>query len=494
MRNVEFIIYLALAAPLAGAALSLMQKTNTGMRLVNVAGSTFLSGCLFFLAFQVGNEGSYRHGMFYVDELSALLLIIVAVLTFTAMLFSFSYMGKEVKEGQLPPSRLPHYYFLLNLFAFTMVLVLVLENLGLMWVAIEATTLASALLVAFQLNRPAVEAAWKYVMVCTVGICFALLGTILLYYTQVNAADAEAISALSWLELRDLKERLDPAMLRLAFIFILIGYGTKAGLAPMHTWLPDAHSQSPSPVSGLLSGALLSCAMYVIIRNLAIVQPALDNDFCRYLLLGFGLLSVAIAVPFVLVQHDIKRLLAYSSVEHMGLIAIGLGIGTPLAVYGALLHLFNHAMVKSALFYSAGAAVQHYHTKQVLRIRGMLSAMPVMGSLFMVFLLAAVGMPPFSIFTSKMTIVWAAFQAGRPLLGFSILFLLAGIFAGMLYYCVKIALGPNPHQERKETVAASGLSALLVAFVIATATGMFLPPWFGALLVRAATSVTGGAL
>lgn len=491
----EFLIYLALAVPLIGAVLSLIQKTNAGMRLVNLVGSTLLSSSLFLLVFRIVNDGgAYHSGIFYVDELSAVLLLVVALLSFTSMLFSFSYMERDIREGHLPASRLPQYYFLLNLFAFTMVLVLVLENLGLMWVAIEATTLASALLVAFQLNRSAIEAAWKYVMVCTVGICFALLGTILLYYTQVNAADSDVIAALSWLELRELKNQLDPSMLRLAFIFILIGYGTKAGLAPMHTWLPDAHSQSPSPVSGLLSGALLSCAMYVIIRNLAVVQPALDNEFCRYLLLGFGLLSVAVAVPFVLVQHDIKRLLAYSSVEHMGLIAIGLGIGTPLAVYGALLHLLNHAVVKSALFYAAGAAVQHYHTKQLLRVRGMLGSMPVMGGLFVLLLLAAVGMPPFSIFTSKMTIVWAAFQAGNSLLGFWTLLLLAGIFAGMLYYCVNIALGANPYPERKETVAISGVAAVLFSLILAAGTGLFLPGWLEGLLARAATLVAGGAL
>ena len=189
----------------------------------------------------------------------------------------------------------------------------------------------------------------------------SLFGTILLYYAQVSAGPG-AGEALSWLALRDISSRLDPGMLKLAFACIIVGYGTKVGLAPMHTWLPDAHSQAPSPVSGLLSGALLSCALYVVMRNLVIVKGAVGAEFIQPMLMGLGLFSVMVAVPFLLVQHDIKRLLAYSSVEHMGMITLALGIGTPLAVYGALFHIFNHAVAKSALFYLAGHLSQEYRT------------------------------------------------------------------------------------------------------------------------------------
>ncbi|HWQ60832.1 MAG TPA: proton-conducting transporter membrane subunit, partial [Negativicutes bacterium] len=406
---------LALILPLLTAAASLATRQAGLLKAVNVTGSLLTCGVVFTLVARVLREGPFADGWLYVDALSALLLVVVGFLTFTATLFSASYMDAEVAEGHVRPGLLPGYYALLQLFAFTMLAVLVVENLGLMWVGVEATTLASTLLVAFYFNRSALEAAWKYVMVCNVGILFALLGTILLYYAQLNAGGVGA--PLSRTALAAAASWLDPFLVKLAFVFILIGYGTKAGLAPMHTWLPDAHSQAPSPVSGLLSGALLSCALYVLIRNLGIITPVLGGGFVQAGLLLFGMLSVAVAVPFILVQQDIKRLLAYSSVEHVGIVSIGLGIGTPLALYGAAFHILNHAVAKSALFYLAGVISQRYRTKHMMRIRGMLAAMPAVGTMFLVAVLAIVGTPPLNVFFSKFAIVAAAFSAGRPVLG-----------------------------------------------------------------------------
>jgi hydrogenase-4 component F len=301
-----------------------------------MAGSIITSTVLLTLTYGIYLSGPVGQGLLYMDHLSAVLVTLIAILTFTAALFSLSYMDKEVAHEPSPGKAVKRYYILFQIFTFTMISVLVVENLGLMWVAVEATTLASALLVAFSFSRAAIEAAWKYVMVCTVGICLALLGTILLYFAQLSTGlEGEA---LSWLALKAIGGKLDPSMVKIAFIFIIIGYGTKVGLAPMHTWLPDAHSQAPSPVSGLLSGALLSCALYVMMRNIAIVRDSLAFDFIQQLLVGLGLFSVMLVVPFLLVQHDVKRLLAYSSVEHMGIITLALGIGTPLAVYGAILN------------------------------------------------------------------------------------------------------------------------------------------------------------
>jgi hydrogenase-4 component F len=487
----QVLIYIALALPLLCALLSFFAPQAAKLRMINLPGSVLLTATIMMLVYNIATGSAYHSGIFYIDELSALLLTVVGILTLTAMLSSFSYMEREVASGHLPAARLPQYYGMLNVFSFTMVFVLVLENLGLMWVAIEATTLASALLVAFYLNRTAIEAAWKYVMVCTVGICFALLGTILLYYTQINAAGYSA-EALSWLQLQALGTRLDPVMLKLAFIFIIIGYGTKAGLAPMHTWLPDAHSQAPSPVSGLLSGSLLSCAMYVIIRNLIIVQHSLGLAFGQYLLIGFGLLSVSIAIPFILVQHDMKRLLAYSSVEHMGIIALGLGIGSPLAIYGALLHIFNHAVTKSALFYLTGIIIQQYHTKHMMRVKGLVSAMPLVGTLFMLLVIAAVGMPPSSIFTSKLTIAWASFETGNSWLGFTMLFLLAGIFSGMMFYCMKMSLGAPTLPVKRQAVGLPAKTAVVLSLGLVIGAGVYIPAWLNGMLLKAAALVAGG--
>ena len=351
----------ALGLPLATAGASLAVRRPGPLKMLNMTGSLLTAGTLFALVAGVLQGGPFAAGWVYLDALSALLLLVVGLLSLTATLFSLSYMDREAAEGHVRPGTLRWYYALLQAFTFTMVAVLVVENLGLMWVGVEATTLATTLLVAFYFNRSALEAAWKYVMVCNVGILFALLGTILLYYAQTSAGGGGA--ALSRTALLAAGGQLDPFLVKLAFVFILIGYGTKAGLAPMHTWLPDAHSQAPSPVSGLLSGALLSCALYVLIRNFGVVQPVLGGGFMQAALLLFGLLSVAVAVPFMLVQHDVKRLLAYSSVEHIGIVTFGLGLGTPLAIYGAVFHILNHAVAKSALFYLCGIISQQYGTK-----------------------------------------------------------------------------------------------------------------------------------
>ncbi|XER06609.1 NAD(P)H-quinone oxidoreductase subunit 2, chloroplastic [Sporomusa rhizae] len=496
INTMEHLILLALVLPLVTGAFIMTQSGLKSIRLINLAGSSLLSLVLGVLVFQVATTGVIHYGQLYgkiyIDQLSAVMLLVVAVLNFTAALFSLSYMEQELEEGHASLKMLKRYYGLFNLFVFTMVCVTVAENMGMLWVAVEATTLSSALLVAFYFDRAALEAAWKYVMVCTVGICLALLGTILMYYAQVNVGVTDG-QALSWLALKAVSDKLDPGMIKLAFVFILIGYGTKVGLAPMHTWLPDAHSQAPSPVSGLLSGALLSCALYAIIRTVIIVKGAVGADFPEHFLTGFGLLSIIIAVPFILVQHDLKRLLAYSSIEHMGLITLGVGIGTPLATYGALLHIINHAITKSALFYLAGAIIQFYGTKHIMRIKGLVSAAPAMGAMFIAVVLAIAGLPPFSIFYSKFTIVWAAFQMGNPWLGAGILLLMAAIFAGMIYYTLSMGFGSVPHRLAGEhRLGRTSLTAVSASLMIMLATGIYLPAWLDTLLTQAVAIVIGG--
>lgn len=487
------LLYGALAIPLIAALLVAAVRTPQAMGRIHIACSSLTTSLLFSVVWQVHAAGPITAGIIYVDELSSVLLLVIAVLTFTSSLFSLSYMKREQEKELHGLAAVKRYYVLLNVFCFTMLLSPVVENLGLMWVAVEATTLASALLVAFSFNRASIEAAWKYVMICTVGLCLALLGTIVLYFAQLSTLPEEG-QALSWLALMADSASLDPAMLKIAFIFIIIGYGAKAGLAPMHTWLPDAHSQAPSPVSGLLSGALLSCALYVIMRNLAIVRQTAAFPFVQELLLALGLLSVVIVIPFLLVQHDIKRLLAYSSVEHMGIITLALGIGTPLAVYGALLHIVNHGIAKSALFYLAGIITQEYRTKQLLRIRGLLTASPLLGGALLLFVLIITGAPPFGIFFSKLLIIWAAFAAGFSLAGVSLLLLLGAVFAGMMYYCFQMVFSTSPSISSlrlrpmgREAVWAVSISVLLIAV-----SGWWLPEDLERIFRQAAAVVTGG--
>jgi hydrogenase-4 component F len=481
-------IVLALVIPLITAILSLL-PLRLPLGALNITGGLAVAGVILRLIWHVATQGRIHTGLFLIDELSVAPLLVVALLTTSATLFSLSYMRREQEEGHISQKALARYYALLQVFVFTMIGALVAENLGILWVMIEATTLASALLVAFSFNRSSLEAAWKYVMVCTVGICMALLGTILLYYAQVSAGEGK--EALSWLALTSAAARLDPDMTKLSFVFILIGYGTKAGLAPMHTWLPDAHSQAPSPVSGLLSGALLPCAFYAIMRNMAVVHHSLGPDFAQTLLLSFGLLSIAVSTPFILLQHDLKRLLAYSSVENMGLVAVGLGIGTPLAITGALMHILYHALTKSSLFYLAGTISQEYRTKQLLRIRGLISSAPLLGGLFFVGLLAITGMPPFGVFTSKFLIIQAVVNEGHPLLAGLYLLLLGAVFSGMIHYAMGICFGA----AQKKPVSPPPTSASLaigLSIGVVLAAGFYLPPWLGSVLTLAAALVTGG--
>ena len=486
------LLLFALFLPIATGLTSMFQTTTAALKFVNLTGSLLISSSLVAIVYNITVAGSFSYKMLYVDDLSAVLLSILAVLIFTAVLFSLSYMEKDLVNGHITFAMLRRYYGLLNVLIFTLISVLTVGNLGLMWVAVEATTLASAFLVAFYFNHSALEAAWKYIMVCTVGICLALLGTTLLYYAQVSVVGSD-FQALNWLELTKMSSELDPAIVKLAFVFILVGYGTKTGLAPMHTWLPDAHSQAPTPISALLSGVVLSCAAYAVMRNLIVVQAVINHEFLQYLLIGFGVFSIAVAIPFILVQHDLKRLLAYSSVEHMGIVILGIGIGTTWSIYGALLHMINHAIAKSALFYMAGVITQEYQTKNIARIRGLVSTMPLVGTMFIIGILAITGTPPFGIFISKFIIIGAAFSSGRMLLGSGVLLLLAGIFAGMMYYCLAMAFGPKPkYRAANATIGKPALMSMIISVGLIIVTGLYVPTWLNDMLYRATAIVMGG--
>lgn len=429
-------------------------------------------------------------GFFYVDALGALLIAVISVVGAAAVAYSAAHMAREVEEGAMPPARLRFYYPLLQVFLASMFLVAVVNSLGVLWVAVEATTLASALLVGFYNTKTAMEAAWKYTILCSVGIALALLGTIFLYVAGMHRL-GEGAAALDWTSLMAAARHLDPRTVKLAFILALVGYGTKAGLAPMHTWLPDAHSQAPSPISALLSGVLLNAALYGILRFHAIASGALGPAFSSRLLLIFGLLSVAVAVPFILLQKDFKRLLAYSSVEHIGLIAAAVGLGSPLAAFGAAMHLFNHAVTKSLLFMLAGNLVQKYHTREIHAVHGALRTLPVSGPLLLAGGFAITGLPPFGIFTSELTIVTAGFGAGHPWAAGLALLLLALVFAGIAYHLIHMAFGSPPAQVGREEAAPGALVALALPAVLTLLLGLYVPPALAGVFQQVARVLVG---
>ncbi len=446
-----------------------------GARLSRIAGPLALAaalvmlGCATFVGARVYQDGPQTGAgnLVYVDSLSVIILVLITFIGFCAVLNSLQYIAHDVAGGELHAHDPARYYALLLIFMATMATVPVVNNLGVMWVAIEATTVVSVLLVSIYRTGPALEAAWKYLVLGSVGIALALFGTMMIYYTSSSIV-GEGANALSWTELQWLASTLDPRVMRLALIFAIVGYGTKAGLAPMHTWLPDAHSQAPSPVSGLLSGVLLNCALYALLRFRILAIPSVGAGYADHLLIGFGLFSIAIAVPFLVVQNDIKRLLGYCSVEHMGIIVLAIGIGGPIALYAAMLHLIAHSLSKSSLFFAAGSIVQAFHTRSMHRMRGLLRVTPVAAGGLMLGVFALAGLPPFAIFTSEFGLISGAFQNGRGAVAVAGALLIALGAISLVYHTVEISYrqeGPRAKSHRVSVPVA--VSVLLPLAILA---------------------------
>lgn len=455
------------------------------LSLVGFAGNTVVH------VFQDGPQKAWG-GFFYWDALSALLLSVIVVIANYVVLYSFSYMEQEVKEGKIPQNRLHGYYFWIWMFIGTMLWVVSTPNLGLLWVGIEGTTLATALLVGFYRGKAAIEAAWKYIILCTVGISFALLGTLLLY-AAAGRANGFGLASLDWRTLAELTPQLDPALVKLGFLFAFIGYGAKVGFVPMHPWLPDAHSQAPSPVSALLSGVLLNCALYAVLRwHILVRQTSLGPDFSGKLLILFGLISLGGMVAFILLQKDIKRLLAYSSVEHMGIIALGFGLGTPIAIWGASFHLILHALTKANLFVAVGRIVQKTGTRQILKIRSVMGLWPFSGFILLMGLLAITGTPPFGTFRSELNILAGLFATGHPVLGFFSSLFLTVIFAGFLYHFLGMLFGKPSERMLEEKGEGAGVLILALPVVLVLVLGVFVPESLDQALSQVVDLILGG--
>lgn len=411
----------------------------------------------------------------YVDGLSAFNLTIIVFICFTSAIYSIGYMRHEKQEKVISPEQFHRYYLWFHLFIFTMIAVSVTNNIGFLWVEMELTTLISALLVGFYQKGTSLEAAWKYLIMGSVGIAFALLGIILLYISGMDVL-GEDHQSLHWTVLNQVAHQLNPKWMTISFIFILVGFGTKAGLAPMHFWLPDAHSQAPSPISAVLSGVLLNTALYGILRIYIIANQTLEGDATVWLLF-FGLFSIGITVPFLLIQHDLKRLLAYSSVEHMGIITLGFALGGRLGFYGALLHMLNHSITKSLLFFTAGNLNQLYHSKRIDRIRGMTQAAPMTSIIFMIAFFAITGVPPFNLFMSEFTILMAGFETGNAWVSILFILFLSFIFSGMLFYMMKMTLGKTPAKALPKKLSYWSTAALFIPLVFVISMGLYIPPF-----------------
>lgn len=428
------------------------------------------------------------HQWLHLDSLSALFLGLLGVIGFITGLYSIGYMNHEVNSGELSVKRLCNYYGFFHLFIFTMLLVVTSNNLILMWAAIEATTLSSTFLVGLYGQRSSLEAAWKYIIICTVGVAFGLYGTVLVYSNAAGVMPNPG-DAIFWTEVMKYPQLLDPALMHLAFVFVLIGFGTKMGIFPMHAWLPDAHSEAPSPTSALLSAVLLNCALLIIVRFYILISAAIGPQFPSTLLIVFGMLSVAVSAFFILVQRDVKRLLAYSSVENMGLIAVAIGIGGPLGVLAGLMHTLNHSLAKALLFCCSGNLLLKYGTRDLDVVRGMLRVAPFSAVLLAGGALALGGMPPFNVFLSEFMVVTAGLAGEHLWLTIGLLLLLTVVLGGLVRMVAKVCFGNAPQAVAKGELGLLTTLPLLVLLVLMLVMGTHIPKPVAFMLERASTIV-----
>jgi hydrogenase-4 component F len=443
-----------LLVPLATAAASFFARRRAVMEALNLAGFAAVFLVAVALAAQVLAKGtvSLCNGFFYADALSALVILLTASVALVCSAYSIGYLRDDQQSGALGEdasgkeqlAQLRMYYTLTPLFVFSMLLMAVANNLGVMWAAMEVTTLASIFLVTFYGKITSLEAAWKYAIIGGVGLSMALFGTLVAYYAGHSLAGSDSLSGLNWSVLAQHAAELDKTSMRLAFVLILLGYGTKAGLAPMHTWKPDAYSEAPVPSAALLSTALLNCAIYGLIRFYILTSRCLGAEYPSRLLLLFGLLSMGVAVPFVLAQRNFRRMLAYSTIDHAGIMVIALGLGGALGSLGLMLHMAFHTIAKSLLFLSAGNVYQHFRTDLFSKIKGgVIRVMPLTGVVLFIAMLAIVGMPPFSLFQSEFLILREAFESGHILTGALFVLFSTGVFTGVLMHVSGMVLGPG---------------------------------------------------
>jgi hydrogenase-4 component F len=482
-------IGLPLAAALVYAAAGWRSRTTAWAGVLTTA---LLAADTIALAVTVTRRGpvATAGGLIRADALSAWMLLGVAAVALLACWASPAYLA----TAHTPTRRARWYGILLHLFVAAMATAVLAGNLGILWVAVEATTIVTAFLVGHHRDRPALEAAWKYVVICSAAIAIAFLGLVLLYYAGRHAG-LSGEDALDWAALTRHARQLDPAVTRIAVGLAVLGFGAKAGLIPLHAWLPDAHSQAPAPVSALMSGVLLPVALYAVLRVKAVADPTLGTGYLRTLLLVLALATLALAALLLIGQRDYKRMLAYSSMEHMGLIALAAAIGTPLAVAALLLHMAGHGLAKTVAFLSSGHILHRHRGSHITDVRALATRMPLLAGLFGLAVLALLGFPPAALFTSELGIARAGTTAGLTWATAAAFALALVAFAALTVHTGRMLLGPPPvpvtvGAETSDMPAAFTvtMAAPLIAGLLGVAAlGVTLGP--AADLLRAAASV-----
>ena len=488
------LLTIILCVPLLVGLICLFARSRALVESLNIAGfvTVLALGVKLFRALMDNGRVIIEWGEFLrADALSVWMILLISIVSLSTSIYAVRYFRRDLAEATVSEKRFREFYVLTPFFATGMLLVVLANNLGVMWIAVEATALSSVLLVALYNRRTSLEAAWKYVMLGSLGLVLALFGTIFTYAAAIGKTGGE-MPSFNWSRLLAMAPQLDHHLITLAFVFVLVGYGTKAGLAPMHTWLPDAHSEAPSPTSAMLFGVSLKIAVYALLRFHILTTATLGSSFSRNLLLGFGLLSMLLAGPFVLTQKHLKRMLAYSSLEHVGLICVAVGMNAPLTVFGALLHMGYHALTKPVLFFAAGNIHQQFHTLDFRHIgSGLVRTMPVTGLLLGLAAVAVSGLPPFGLFVSELTVIIGGFTSRLAWVSVIILISLIFVFCGVLNKLAGVLLGPSVGEHKRENLSAGNITAMSLPLGTLLLFTAWLPGSIRQLIEQAASIIRG---
>jgi hydrogenase-4 component F len=473
MEAGDLLVRAVLVVPAASAAvLAAIPAYRLSARL-NVLASLATLACAFALFFWRPEVGAYL----IVDEVNVVFIALNAFVAFTTSVFSASYIAHEIEIGRLTPAYLRFYHAMYQALMAGMNLALVANNIGLMWVAVEVATLTTIMMVGIYRTHEALEAAWKYFILGSVGIGLALFGTIIVYLAAQPSV-GEGLDAMAWTELVTHSLSFDPALLNLAFVFLLLGYGTKVGLAPLHAWLPDAHAEGPTPISAVLSGLLLNVALFVLLRFKMVMAGNPATLAPGPLMVTLGLVSLVFAAFMLYRRRDIKRMFAYSSIEHMGIIVFAFGMGGPLANFAGLLHMTMHSLTKSAIFFAVGHVAQAKGTQRIADIHGLTETHPLLGWGLVLGVVAIAGLPPMGVFMSEFLMVTSSF-AREPALAVILVFGLLVAFGGLAYRLHGLAFGVP--QGSAAPIDAS-YAPMFGHLALVVAAGIYLPPpmvaWF----------------
>ena len=466
----EFLLILILAIPLVVAGVIFKGSNNVKvMETLHILGSLVYSLVALVATYSVtnGNVLFSFDNMLFLDSVGGVFLLLIAVTGLLINVYSVKYMEWELEKGHLTQKDIKLFFALSHIFIFTMTLSVIANNIAIMWAAVEATTLSSVFMVAIHKGKRSTESGWKYIVICSIGLAFALYATVLLYSAAFSSIK-DAHSTMLWTTLMSYAKDIDPDALKLIFIFALIGYGTKAGLAPTHTWLPDVHSEGPSPASAMLSAVLLKCALLAIVRYYAIVGNSMVGfEYVQMLMLIISLLSIFIAALFILRQHDIKRMFAYHSVEHIGIIAFGFGIGGPFGIFAALFHSMAHSVTKALAFCVSGNIIKIYGTRDMTKMGGLVKIAPVTAILFGIAICSLVGIPLFAIFVSEFLVIKAAIGTGQYIAVALFIIGLAIIFVGVFSHFNTVMFGkPKCDVLSKEVEWGANFPLVILALLI----------------------------